>query len=299
MTQINLSLTTVNNILKEKDGTDILCLYICYSVLLKEKGGKNLIPSEEETKKKIRWGVEKIRRIRKRMKDIGLIIEKQRRVKGKISKRYLYLLQNKDLSNLHQRSSLMESINEENLHERSSLMESIANANLHERSSLMESINDATHHQHLKRTKNSKKGEVTLPLLYSYTTYTHPLKEGEEVVVTNEKKITPNMFDIFWKAYPKKTDKGQALTVWLKVCNWKDRPSINQILQAIEEQKKTPRWSVKQYIPHPRTWLNQRRWLDDPKEMVLYGEEEEARIVEKDPRPDYVKAKALKVKGNP
>ena len=37
------------------------------------------------------------------------------------------------------------------------------------------------------------------------------------------------------------------------------------MIDAVEKQKKTDQWTRDggQYIPHPATWLNQRRWEDE------------------------------------
>ena len=114
-----------------------------------------------------------------------------------------------------------------------------------------------------------------------------PLKEGEvevevEVEVKKEKvnekeigqkkiirKITPKQFESFWEIYPLKKDKGKAMTKWNSVCsksNKKDIPNFRQIKKAILLQSKSKRWR-EGFIPHPTTWINQSRWLDDPAEM--------------------------------
>jgi hypothetical protein len=86
------------------------------------------------------------------------------------------------------------------------------------------------------------------------------------------KKITPSLFEHFWKLYPKKADKGKALTIWNKLCsnNVKERPIWSVIRIAIILQKETDRWKVRKFIPLPATWLNQSRWLDDPAEMITW-----------------------------
>lgn len=65
----------------------------------------------------------------------------------------------------------------------------------------------------------------------------------------------------FWDKYPRKVGKGGA---WLK---WKRSklPNLSLLLEAIEKQKISPQWQRDggQYIPHPSTWLTQRRWQDD------------------------------------
>ena len=91
---------------------------------------------------------------------------------------------------------------------------------------------------------------------------------GEKTLQINA-PITLSMFDQFWEIYPKKVDKGKALNNWKKICNKKtnERPVWKEIKRAILLQRKSERWQDKQFIPHPATWLNQNRWLDDPKEM--------------------------------
>ncbi|MFA5526549.1 MAG: hypothetical protein WC992_06985 [Acholeplasmataceae bacterium] len=80
-------------------------------------------------------------------------------------------------------------------------------------------------------------------------------------------KIVPSMFETFWNTYPRKVDKGKAKTRWNQLCRKVDRPTWNQIRDAIQRQAATARWSNPRYIPYPTTWLNQERWLDDPAAM--------------------------------
>jgi len=70
-------------------------------------------------------------------------------------------------------------------------------------------------------------------------------------------------FDVFWKAYPRRTARGAALKAWLKLKP--DADLQQKILTAIEAQKKTDQWSKDggRFIPHPATWLNHTRWLDE------------------------------------
>jgi hypothetical protein len=86
-------------------------------------------------------------------------------------------------------------------------------------------------------------------------------------------KITPAQFEDFWKAYPRHVDKGKAKSAWEKLCkkNNEQRPAWTEIESSIEAQKESDRWKDKKFIPHPTTWLNQQRWLDDPKEMKVYN----------------------------
>ncbi len=67
----------------------------------------------------------------------------------------------------------------------------------------------------------------------------------------------------FYSFYPRKIGKSAALKAWLKL-NPND-VLIEEIVKALELQKKQPQWRKDngQYIPHPSTWLNQKRWEDE------------------------------------
>lgn len=68
-------------------------------------------------------------------------------------------------------------------------------------------------------------------------------------------------FSAFWNAYPRKAGKGAAQKAFAKV-----RVSLDILLSALEAQKRSDQWNRDggQYIPYPATWLNQRRWEDEP-----------------------------------
>jgi uncharacterized protein YdaU (DUF1376 family) len=70
-------------------------------------------------------------------------------------------------------------------------------------------------------------------------------------------------FDQFWKAYPKKTGKGDAEKAFKKAKVTAEL--LDTILKAIEAQKKGKGWLEDdgKYIPNPATWLNGKRWEDE------------------------------------
>lgn len=70
-------------------------------------------------------------------------------------------------------------------------------------------------------------------------------------------------FHLFWKAYPRKVGKGAAEKIWVKIKA--DFGLFEKIIGAIEDQRMGETWSKDNgvYIPHPATWLNQRRWEDE------------------------------------
>jgi hypothetical protein len=77
---------------------------------------------------------------------------------------------------------------------------------------------------------------------------------------TNKEIQPPDGFDAFWKAYPRKVGKPNALKAYLKI---KDKPS--NLLDILEAHKRLPQWTKDngQFIPHAATWLNGRRWEDE------------------------------------
>lgn len=90
---------------------------------------------------------------------------------------------------------------------------------------------------------------------------------------TSHDKITPELFDKFWKHYPKKTgSKGAAFTSWGKLCKKAngERPTWVQIRKAINQQIDSAQWQNEQFIPNASVWLNNSKWMDDPKEMIVY-----------------------------
>lgn len=71
-------------------------------------------------------------------------------------------------------------------------------------------------------------------------------------------------FAVFWLAYPKKQDKQNALKAWKKLNP--DAETQRKIILAIQAQRASPQWQKEngQFIPMPSTWLNGRRWEDQP-----------------------------------
>ena len=75
--------------------------------------------------------------------------------------------------------------------------------------------------------------------------------------------IRGECFEEFWKLYPKKTGKGAAEKIWMKISE--PAETLDKIKIALEWQKKSDQWGKQdgQFIPLPATYLNQRRWEDE------------------------------------
>ncbi len=78
----------------------------------------------------------------------------------------------------------------------------------------------------------------------------------------NEPSIIDALFAEFWKAYPKKVGKPNALKAFRRIKP--DRGYLDAMLVAITRQSASTQWQQAsgQYIPHPSTWLNDERWKD-------------------------------------
>lgn len=97
---------------------------------------------------------------------------------------------------------------------------------------------------------------------------------GDPMASEFDSKVTKSMFQKFWDLYPNhKGSKAKSIIAWDKLCAkpTKERPTWREVRRAIEAQKRSEQWKDPKYIPHATTWLNQRRWLDDPKQLVSYG----------------------------
>lgn len=84
---------------------------------------------------------------------------------------------------------------------------------------------------------------------------------------TNGRELSEK-FARFWSAYPKKTGKGGAEKSFAKLNP--DNPLLETMLAALAWQSRQPSWLKDggQFVPNPQTWLNARRWEDEPPRSV-------------------------------
>jgi hypothetical protein len=89
-------------------------------------------------------------------------------------------------------------------------------------------------------------------------------KPANRITYESVKGKTSPQFEVFWKLYPRKIGKGAA---WL---SWKKQPEgQNELLEmcsaALEWQVESSDWKKEHgtFIPHPTTYLNQRRFEDE------------------------------------
>ena len=68
-------------------------------------------------------------------------------------------------------------------------------------------------------------------------------------------------FEEFWKAYPRKKGKGEAFNEW----NKNGHPPVERVIEILKIASACFDWTKDngRFIPHPSTWLHQKRWDDD------------------------------------
>ena len=88
-----------------------------------------------------------------------------------------------------------------------------------------------------------------------------------KATATDRATETPLGFDRFWNAYPRKVGKPAALRAWRNLLRIVSNPKTpHDLMAGLERWKATEQWQKDggQFIPYPATFLNQRRWEDEP-----------------------------------
>lgn len=88
-------------------------------------------------------------------------------------------------------------------------------------------------------------------------------KEKENIPPISPNGESDRFFDAFWKLYPRKVGKTKARKAWDKLKP--DHDLMHLMGSGLRRQMNSPQWQEEggRFIPHPATWLNQRRWEDE------------------------------------
>lgn len=107
---------------------------------------------------------------------------------------------------------------------------------------------------------NAEKDIYNTPPLFSQGETEKP-KTPTEAPFKSKKQ--EDMFVKFWDEYPKKVAKRDAEKAWSKIPL--DDLLFKRIMAGLERARGSPNWIKEngQYIPHPATWLNGKRWEDE------------------------------------
>jgi DNA-binding transcriptional MocR family regulator len=78
------------------------------------------------------------------------------------------------------------------------------------------------------------------------------ISKEEQSIKNKQENISSEKFDEFWKLYPKKVAKADALKAWNKATKKKTADELLAFTKAYAESK-LPEMT---YIPYPASWLN-------------------------------------------
>lgn len=96
--------------------------------------------------------------------------------------------------------------------------------------------------------------------------HTPPKADDVTIEPTDETEYAYDpLFLKFWPLYPKRVGKGAAYRAWKKIKPAPSQKLFDKIRLKLDVQRETPDWKKEngKYIPHPATYLNQRRWEDE------------------------------------
>lgn len=83
----------------------------------------------------------------------------------------------------------------------------------------------------------------------------------------------PELFERFWRAYPRHEDRKQAAAEWDKL-----RPDLElmkTMSSALSRAKTTDEWRRGVGIPYACRWLSKERWTDEPNDPIEAPEAEQ------------------------
>lgn len=88
-------------------------------------------------------------------------------------------------------------------------------------------------------------------------------------------QVPDDLFDRFWASYPRHTAKQAARKAWDRLKLAANDPRIPAIRAGLARAKASKEWAKDggEFIPHPATWLNGKRWEDEytPANVIPIG----------------------------
>lgn len=95
---------------------------------------------------------------------------------------------------------------------------------------------------------------------------TRPDPNPTHTHTAHRKAASGASFEAFWRLYPRKVGRGQAVKAWAGAVKKAPPDVILASLQAQLPSIAMQRRTDGDYRPHPATWLNGERWADQPPE---------------------------------
>jgi hypothetical protein len=89
-------------------------------------------------------------------------------------------------------------------------------------------------------------------------------RHAEDEPKSESKPKPAERFADFWNAYPRSPRKKEKAKCEQRWRTWGLDKHADVVLQRLAEDAQSKQWQDEQFIPAPFTWLNKKRWLDDP-----------------------------------
>lgn len=89
----------------------------------------------------------------------------------------------------------------------------------------------------------------------------NPTHKNNKLKNNNLKNDFAQVFEQFWKSYPRKVGKIAAMRAFLKAV---ENTPPEWIIEGASKFATDPNLPETQFIPHPTTWLNRGSWADGP-----------------------------------
>lgn len=101
-------------------------------------------------------------------------------------------------------------------------------------------------------------------------------KLEEETNNTSATLVADVLFAEFWKAYPKRKDKQDAIVAWNRALK---KTSAERLIEEAKRYAIFRKGKDPQFTKHPATWLNKGSWMDEEEEMFESSEQAKARLL--------------------
>ena len=120
------------------------------------------------------------------------------------------------------------------------------------RSEKQEHNPDGTFADYVWTTADPLQNSVTAKSVHAKQHTKNTITKEEQPIKNKQENISPDTFDKFWKLYPKKIAKADALKAWNKAIKTKTAEKLLELTKAYAEGK----LPEDKYIPYPASWLN-------------------------------------------
>lgn len=100
-----------------------------------------------------------------------------------------------------------------------------------------------------------KRGIPVPPTLFNESIYDPPVGFS----VRQHAQISPLGFDDFWRVYPRRVDRGEAIRAFSRVI---ENASFEDIVRGAMRYADERTWQDPRFTKHPATWLSKACWSD-------------------------------------